>query len=70
MCHDLLPFPRQLNDLPYLYINMLVCMSVTVQRSIGNVHTYHSWQHANSKQGRKGGQALEFLAMDLTHNES
>ena len=55
-----------------LYINTLVHTSVTVQRSIGNVHVCHSWQHANSKHaGRKGGlalyaQALEFLAMDLT----
>ena len=50
-------------------------MSVTVQRSIGNTHACHSWQHANSKQRRKDGsshgaaryaQALKFLAMDLT----
>ena len=38
-----------------LYINTLVHTSVTVQRSIGNAHVCHSWQHANSKHARKEG---------------
>ena len=54
------------------YINTFVRPSVTVQRSIGNAHACHSWQHANSKHARKEGrieplsQVLKFLAMDLT----
>ena len=32
--------------------HVYVRMSVTVQRSIGNMHACHSWQHANSKQER------------------